>query len=137
MRILIVEDEVIVAFSIDDALTSAGQTVVGIARDEVTALRLADQCHPDLALVDLSLAHGGSGAAVAQALRERHGIPAIFVSGFPIDCRKVSSHIGAIGCLSKPFEDDDLVESIAVAEAVLGGESPTHLPKCLELYMVV
>jgi len=137
MRILIVEDEAIVAFSIDDALTSAGQTVVGIARDESNAMRLAEMYRPDLALVDFNLAHGGSGAAVAQSLRERYGIPAIFVSGYPIDCRRVSSHIGALGCLSKPFEDDDLLESIAVAEAVLGGESPAHLPKGLELYMVV
>jgi DNA-binding response OmpR family regulator len=137
MRILIVEDEAIVAFSMDDALTAAGQTVVGIARDEQTAIGLAEQYRPDLALVDLSLARGCSGAAVAQSLRERLGIPAIFVSGFPLDCRKVSSHIGALGCLSKPFDDEDLIGAIAVAEAVLDGKSPASLPKGLELYMVV
>lgn len=137
MRILIVEDEAIVAFSIDDALTANGQKVVGIARDEPTAMLLAEQYRPDLALVDLSLAHGSSGASVAQNLRERYGIPAIFVSGFPIDCRKVSSHIGALGCLSKPFQDDELIESIAVAESVLGGTPPERLPERLELYMVI
>jgi Response regulator containing a CheY-like receiver domain and an HTH DNA-binding domain len=88
MRILIVEDEAIVAFSIDDALTSAGKTVVGIARDEEAAMRLAEEHHPDLALVDLSLARGSSGATVAQALRERYGIPAIFVSSFPLDAAR-------------------------------------------------
>lgn len=137
MRILIVEDEAIVAFSIDDALTAGGQTVVGIARDEPTAMLLAEQYRPDLALVDLSLAHGSSGASVAQNLRERYGIPAIFVSGFPVDCRKISSRIGALGCLRKPFDDDELIESIAVAEAVLGGEPPQRLPERLELYMII
>lgn len=137
MRILIVEDEAIVAFSIDDALTASGQNVVGIARDETTAMLLAEQYRPDLALVDMSLAHGSSGADVAQNLRERYGIPSIFVSGFPIDCRKVSSHIGALGCLSKPFQDDELIQSIAVAESVLGGTPPERLPKRLELYMII
>jgi DNA-binding response OmpR family regulator len=137
MRILIVEDEAIVAFSIDDALTAAGQRVIGIARDETTAISLAEQFHPELALVDLNLARGSSGASVAQNLRENYGVPTIFVSGFPTDCRKVSSHIGVLGCLSKPFEDEDLIGSIAVAEAVLGGHAPGALPKGLELYMVV
>ncbi len=137
MRILIVEDEAIVAFSIDDALTANGQTVVGIARDEPTAMLLAEQYRPDLALVDFSLARGSSGASVVQNLRERYGIPAIFVSGSPIDCRRVSSQIGVLGCLSKPFQDDELIESIAVAESLLGGTPPMRLPERLELYMVI
>lgn len=137
MRILIVEDEAIIAFSMDDALSSAGHTVVGIARDEDTAAFLAAAYHPDLALVDLRLARGSSGATAAQLLRERHGIPSIFVSGNPLDCRKVSSHVGVLGCLSKPFNDEELKEAVTVAETILAGQSPAHLPNGLELYVVL
>lgn len=137
MRILIVEDEAIVAFSMDDALSSAGHFIIGIARDEQTADTLAGKYQTDLALVDLRLARGSSGALAAQLLRERYGIPSIFVSGNPNDCRKVSSHGGVLGCLSKPFNDEELKEAVAVAEMVLSGQSPTDLPKGLELYVVL
>lgn len=137
MRILIAEDEAIIAFSMDDALSKAGYSVVGIARDSETAVRLADQLRPDLALVDLNLARGTSGATVARRLRELYAIPSIFVSGNPLDCRKVSGSLGAFGCLSKPFKDDDLIGAVEVARAVLGGQSPVTVPENLELYLVL
>lgn len=137
MRILIVEDEAIIAFTMDDALTAAGHVVVGIARDEEAAEILAAECRPDLALVDLRLADGASGATAARLLRERHGIPSIFVSGNPLDCRQVSGGLGVLGCLSKPFNDDDLKEAVTAAESLMAGQSPAYLPRGFEVYTPV
>jgi DNA-binding response OmpR family regulator len=65
MRILIVEDEAMIAFVIESALSAAGHQVVGPARDEPLALSLATTQKPGIALVDLRLARGSSGCEAA------------------------------------------------------------------------
>lgn len=137
MRILIVEDEVIVALTMEDALSSAGHTVVGIARDEKNAVRLAKRERPDLALVDLYLAHDSSGADTARQMRETLGVPSVFVSGNPVDCRRLGSTAGVFGCLRKPFTEQDLLDAVAVAEAVLARQMPNRVPSGLELYLIL
>jgi CheY-like chemotaxis protein len=134
MRILIVEDEAIIALEIDAVLTDTGHSVVGIAREVATALAVAAAQRPDLALVDLNLANNTSGAVAARHLLEMYGVPAIFVSGNPNDCRRVGFQTGALGCLSKPFKDSELIEAIAAAQALLAGQRPRTSPGGLEIY---
>lgn len=134
MRILIVEDEAIIALAIDSVLVDTGHSVVGIARDVATALAIAAAQRPDLALVDLNLANTTSGAVAARHLLEMYGVPAIFVSGNPTDCRRVGPRAGALGCLSKPFKDAELVQTIDAAQALIAGRSPGVAPGALELY---
>lgn len=133
MRILIVEDDALVAFAIDNALSSAGHEIVGFARDEELALTLARSHQAEFALVDLKLARGSSGDRVARGLADL-GVPSIFVSGHPDDCRRISAAAGALGCLPKPFSDRDLIESVAAAQRLICGERPQSLPAPLELY---
>lgn len=137
MKILIVEDEAMLALSMDDALTAVGHIVVGLARDPATAFRIARDSRPDLALVDLTLARQTSGADVARHLLKRHGVPAIFVSGSPGDCKKVGFRIGALGCLAKPFMADDLVKAVDVAFRIIQQQQPERVPPNMELYYVV
>ena len=137
MKILIVEDDVMLALSMDEWLTEVGHIVVGLARDPATAFRIAQLARPDLALVDLKLARDTSGAEVARHLRKRYGVPAVFVSGSPGDCKKIGFNIGALGCLAKPFAPDELVEAIDVAYRILQHESPERMPSNLELYLVM
>ena len=61
MKILIVEDDAMLALSMDEWLTEVGHIVVGLARDPATAFRIAQQARPDLALVDLQLARAHWG----------------------------------------------------------------------------
>lgn len=137
MKILIVEDEVLVALSMDDTLSEAGHFVTGLARDELVAMGLAGTTRPDLALVDMTLARGGSGAAVVRHLRKRYGVPSIFVSGNPGSCHQVGFQIGALGCLSKPFSPDELVEAVEAAATILRKGSPQQVPPNLQLYYVM
>lgn len=137
MKILIVEDDAMLALSMDDALTTVGHIVLGLARDPAMAYRIASELRPDLALVDLTLANQASGADVARHLLERHGVPAIFVSGSPGDCRKVGFRIGVLGCLAKPFTPDELVEAADVAFRIMQQQHPASVPPNMELYCIV
>ena len=67
MRVLIVEDEALVAMAIESMLVMAGHDAVGQADDLETALAAVDADMPDLALVDMQLARGCNGLDVAVA----------------------------------------------------------------------
>lgn len=134
MKILIVEDEVLVALAMDDSLSDVGHEVVGLARDEALAIKIAEATRPDLALVDLNLARHGSGARVVRALRERYRIPSIFVSANPDDCEKIGFHVRALGCLAKPFTPSQLITALDAAAAILSERNPVRMPQNLNLY---
>ena len=73
MRILIVEDEPIIALSTQADLEAAGHTVVGLAVTSDEAINLAASCHPDLVLMDIRLAEG-NGVEAAQAIHQGHAV---------------------------------------------------------------
>lgn len=133
LNILIVEDEPLFA----DILTELVElnpryTVTGVAADCEQALALVEAREPDLALVDLQLANGSSGFSVAVRLAER-SIAVLFTSGkapsFPLPDL-------ALGCLVKPFSEDDLVRALRAAEDVIRGRAPLRprRPANLRLY---
>lgn len=134
MRILIVEDDAMFAFAIEDALSTVGHEIVGFARDRDSAVELADRERPDLVLMDLRLARQTSGAVAAREIRERCNIPSIFISSSPEDCRKEAKPTGAWGCLSKPFTDRDLVNVVEIAAAMMTGHQHTLRPRGFEFY---
>jgi DNA-binding response OmpR family regulator len=134
MRILIVEDDALVAFSLEDALSEAGHHIVGLARDDIAAQEMAG-AGADLALVDLKLARDASGVSAARVLREQYGIPSLFVSAHPDECRKAAADSGALGCVTKPFTSTTIVRIVAAIQAVLEGSRPSvGLPPNFELY---
>jgi DNA-binding response OmpR family regulator len=80
-RILLVEDEFLIARDMAVQLRKAGAEVLGPAPDVDTALRLlADGAAPDAAILDVSL-RGTRSFPVANALRDR-GVPFVFATGF-------------------------------------------------------
>lgn len=134
MRILIVEDDVMVGHAATAALAAVGHSVIGPARDEHAAVQLATAQRPDLALVDYNLEDGGSGATVADLIRNLYGTPSMFVSGNPDLCRKAAKRVGALGCLAKPFSEKTLLEAVDLAEALINNWRPAVYPRNLELY---
>jgi DNA-binding NarL/FixJ family response regulator len=135
MRILLVEDEALLAATMDKALTEAGHNIVGSAREQAEAVQMAGLFVPQLALVDLSLARGTSGAEAAQEILRAYGVPSMFVSATPANCREATD-VAALGCLSKPFTDDELVEAVRVAQSLIEGASPHNLPGNLDVYRI-
>lgn len=81
MRVLIVEDEAILAMDLEILLVEQGYDVCDVARDADEALMKAALHRPDITLMDIRLAHGTNGIDAAKRIRELLGIPSIFVTG--------------------------------------------------------
>ncbi|WP_294321249.1 response regulator [uncultured Sphingomonas sp.] len=130
LRILLVEDEALVAMLVEDALVLHGHIVTGIADTRAEALALAEADRPDLALCDVRLAHGDCGRGVAATLAER-GIPCLFLSG---NCPDVADHPLILGCVAKPFQAAALDRVIDAVLVRLAGKMPERVPAELRFY---
>lgn len=135
LNILIVEDEPLLADTLKRLIElNPRYRVTGIACDLDSALAAADDDPPELALVDLQLANGSSGYGVAARLHDRE-IACLFTTarapGFAVSDL-------AIGCLSKPFREEDLVRALSEAEDILRARPRfvlrPRLPEQLQIY---
>jgi DNA-binding response OmpR family regulator len=127
-RILIVEDEPLVAFDNEHSLQEAGYEVVATV-DTVEAAIDAIDGDVDLVLADMRLSDGGSGSDVALAARKK-GVPLIFVTGgSPDDAGSL-----AMGLLSKPYSQRDLIAAIEAVESRLAGRKVRRLPRSFTLF---
>jgi DNA-binding NarL/FixJ family response regulator len=110
-KVLIVEDEYLVALELEDIVTEAGYDVIGIMPDRESVLRLEHA--PQVALVDLNLRDGPSGPSIAQLLAERYGTVIVYVTANPAQIGAPAPT--AIGIVQKPFSHHAIVAAIACA----------------------
>lgn len=120
-RILIVEDEYLVAADLEASLTDLGYVSVGIAQDMESALELA-VAEPDIALVDVHLRDGETGPKIAKRLIEDFGVKVLFVTANP---RMVANAVGAIGVIGKPCREQLIAAALDYA---LSAENSPSLP---------
>jgi CheY-like chemotaxis protein len=115
-RILLVEDEAVIAMATEALLEELGHTVVGCAAsgDEAEAIAAAER--PDLALMDINIKGDRSGVVVAASLTERFDIPSIFVTAYS-DAQTVAEAATSVplGYLVKPYDRRELAAAIQVA----------------------
>jgi CheY-like chemotaxis protein len=118
-RILIVEDEVIIAMEIQVRLENEGFDVCGIASSGEKAIRAAREKKPDLILMDIALRGTMDGLEAAGLIQKERPVPVIFLSASDnqavlrqIQEKKLGEYI------SKPFKETDLLAAIWLA---LGG----------------
>ena len=106
MVVLVVEDEVIIAYCSAAMLEDAGFTVLGPAHTSGEALELARNQRPDVALVDIDLEIPGAGIGLAHQLRTHYGTAIIFTTGQMDEAR---AHCDmAAAALSKPYDPAEL-----------------------------
>ena len=115
-KVLIVEDERIVAEAMSHFLDDAGHKVVGIARDEVSALTQAAAEQPDVVLVDVRLASASDGIETAQKLRSEHPCDVVFVTALgDATTRARAAAVRPIGFVTKPFSAQQLLQAVSAA----------------------
>ncbi len=115
-KILIVEDESIIALNIKETLTLFNYDVVGIATNAQRALHLAETKRPDLILMDITLQDREDGIAVAEAICEMFAVPIVFLTAN--DKNKTierAINIRPYGYILKPFKEIELKTTIEIA----------------------
>lgn len=129
-RIMIVEDEPLVAFDNENMLRDADYVVVATVDSYADALAVIESEPLDLILTDIALAGEGSGIDVARAAVERD-IPVLFVTG---NCTEQAKAF-AVGCLAKPYTERALLGTLAAIDEHLQGRTPRRPPEELTLYV--
>ncbi|RWF38858.1 MAG: response regulator [Mesorhizobium sp.] len=115
-RVLILEDEFLVAMLLEDLLLEMGHQVVGSLAQVGEAMTFADQADIDLAILDINLA-GTKSFPVAEILRRR-GIPFVFATGYSSD--GLTGDFENELTLQKPYDPDELMRTIEEASARAG-----------------
>ena len=112
-RVLVVEDETMLALSIESMLEDWGHHVVGSVSTGTEAVRAASELRPDLVLMDVNLSDDLDGISAARQIRAVADIPLIFMTAYSDP--EVLSGIAALGSsvLPKPFSASRLRELIA------------------------
>lgn len=124
MRVLICEDEALIAMHLEMLVESLGHAVCAIAIDVDEAVAAAAADRPDVVLVDMRLARGTSGIEVARELRRRWDIPAIVISAnLDPDTRAALLPIEPLAMISKPILQGDLIRALTKAAERSAGSS--------------
>lgn len=115
-KILIVEDEPIVALDLEQELEQFGCEIVALAQSADEALIAAEEFRPDLALMDLHIVGTLDGIQTARLLREMYQVPSIFLTAFSDDAT-IARAVKELpyGYLTKPFQTRELKATIEVA----------------------
>jgi CheY-like chemotaxis protein len=114
VRVLVIEDEAVIALDVADIVRNAGHQVVGIAATEKTAVELARQHSPHLVLADIQLRGGDSGISAVNQIMRSMNVPVIFVTGYP-ERLLTGKQVEPAFVISKPFDPDLLRAAIAQA----------------------
>ena len=122
-RILVVEDEFIVAFEMKAALEGMGYTVCGMVNSGEEAIECAEREQPNLVLMDVSLKGEMDGIEAARHIRARLGIRTAFLSGYPVEEMMTrAADVRPIGIFVKPLEYQQLEETLGTFFLSLAAE---------------
>jgi DNA-binding response OmpR family regulator len=129
--LLIVEDQLLLAMGLKDELEDGGYRVLELAIHHQEALGFAREIKPDLALVNIDLADGDDGVALARDLKAL-GIPVLFISGQADRAR--SGRAAAIASLAKPYSGPDMVDAVDYLFRHEHGDESRPGPARLEMF---
>ncbi|ARC36606.1 response regulator [Paracoccus yeei] len=114
-KVMVIEDETIIAMDLKGIVQSMGHDVTGIARTHSAAVELAHGKRPDLILADIQLADGSSGIdAVNELLRDMGDIPVIFITAFP-ERLLTGERPEPAFLISKPYTEEQVRSAVSQA----------------------
>ena len=115
-KILIVEDEKIIALDLQRRLERFGYSVVGMASDGPEAVSIAREREPDIILMDIMLAGAMDGIEAAKQIRAQLGIPVIFLTAYTDEkTLERAKEVEPYGYILKPFKERELYTTIDIA----------------------
>ena len=115
-RVLVVEDEAIVARDIAMQLSELGYVAVGIASSAEQALEMVAALAPDLVLMDIQLGGPTDGIAAAETIRQQYALPVVFITAYSADEILARAKLTEpYGYILKPFTDRELRVTLTMA----------------------
>jgi ActR/RegA family two-component response regulator len=132
LKVLIAEDDLMIADQAEAILVKHGYEVCGIARTVADAVALGRRHKPDFVVIDLRLADGGLGTEIVKQLSDFDRLGVLYASG------NITTAIMAVidgdACLTKPYSEADLARSLEiVAGIVANGTAPQPFPRGFHL----
>ena len=127
LRILVVEDEVLIALELGYLLEDLGHVTVGVAGSSADAIALGRTTAPDVALVDIHLIDGPTGVEVARALSADPRTTVLFMTA---NSKRIPPDFaGALGVIAKPYSERAVASALSyVAERRAGRASDASVP---------
>lgn len=123
LKVLVAEDDLLLADALEEALVAAGYHVCGIAGTEAEALDLAYAHRPDLAVLDVRLARDGLGTTAGAALHAIGRIGILYATGSP-DSAALRSARG-VGSIGKPYRLADMLAALLLVREVMATGAAT------------
>ena len=123
-KVLIAEDDVMIADMIESVLIAHGYEICGIATTVAQAIEIARRSPPDLAVIDHRLADGDLGTDVANHIHALGPVGVLYATG---NVRELmATAVTGHACISKPYSEDDLLRGLEIVSEILatGNASP-------------
>ncbi|MGM0583879.1 MAG: response regulator [Pseudomonadota bacterium] len=115
-RVLVIEDEPVIAFDLSNIVASMGHEVVGVADTKGRAVEMARARAPGIVLADIQLRDGSSGIDAVREILDAMDVPVVFVTAFPERLltgeRREPTYL-----ITKPFDADEL--QVTISQALL------------------
>lgn len=130
VRILIIEDELIIAEDMSNMLMKMGYEVIGNAMDYEEAIAILNDEKPDLILLDVNLNGKRDGIDLAEEINKTFKIPFIFTTSYSdSETLERAKKTNPINYLVKPFKQEQLFTAIEIALHKMAQESKVALPE--------
>jgi len=115
-KILIAEDEAVIAIELEKTLVAMGHEVVGTAGSGHEAIEMTRRLEPDLILMDIVMPGDVDGIAAAEIIKEEMDISVIFLTAYAGDqLIQRAKHVEPFGYIVKPFQEDQVRAAIEIA----------------------
>ncbi len=124
LRILVVEDEALIALELEFLLEDLGHVTVGIAASSAEAIALGRSTAPDVALVDIHLFDGPTGVEVARALSADPRTTVVFMTA---NAKRIPDDFaGAFGVIAKPYSERVVASTLDYVAGHRSGRGPVQ-----------
>ena len=125
LKVLIAEDELMIADLLEETLIESGYKVCGIARTVDEAVALAELHKPDLAVFDVRLARGDRGPDIARRLSNKGTMGILYATGDDVRHSTLTRADGNAS-IAKPYRNEDVVRALIIIQEIMTAGTATR-----------